>query len=345
MAEHGNGHEQGHGHGSVATYILVALVLGVITYVEFAIVEYDLAWLSDSFVLWTLIILSVGKFLLVVMFFMHLKGDDPTYSFFFSSGMAIALGIFVATTFMFVMPASFSFLRGQFTPPTEPAHDEEHAGVSEEITALIESDGYSRELSERFRAARPKDQSLRLTPPGAAAAEFTLLAGQALEDTAAPDEDQAEAGEAAADGADGADQAAEGWDEALGEQVFSQNCAACHQGEGQGVPGAFPPLAGHLPEVVSVEGGREYLVDVLLFGLQGEISVQGQTYAGMMPSWSQLDDEELAAVLNHSLHAWGNAEELPEDFTPVGADAFAERRGAGLTPQEVLEERRALDLP
>src|SRR5690625_7279941 len=76
--------------GSVATYVVIALILAVITYVEFAIVEYDIAWLSRGAVMFWLFFLSIIKFLLVIMFFMHLKGDDKTYTGFFSAGMIMA---------------------------------------------------------------------------------------------------------------------------------------------------------------------------------------------------------------------------------------------------------------
>lgn len=46
-----------------------------------------------------------------------------------------------------------------------------------------------------------------------------------------------------------------------------QQCAGCHQANGQGIPGAFPPLAGHVAEILAKEGGRDYLILVLLYGL------------------------------------------------------------------------------
>ncbi|MCB5191471.1 cytochrome c [Methylobacillus arboreus] len=81
-----------------------------------------------------------------------------------------------------------------------------------------------------------------------------------------------------------------------GASVFGSRCASCHQANGQGVPGAFPPLAG----AEYVLGDPEVLVRIVLHGLQGEIKVAGQTYNGIMPPWeSQLGDEEIAAVINH----------------------------------------------
>ena len=128
-----------------------------------------------------------------------------------------------------------------------------------------------------------------------------------------------------------------------GSEVYAV-CAGCHQAEGQGVPGAFPPLAGHAPTLYNAEGGPAFLVNVLLYGLQGEITVDGATYNGLMPAWQQLSNEEIAAVLNHILTSWGNEAEL-EGFEPYAAADVEEQRGVGLTPSEMLERRAELSLP
>ena len=132
--------------------------------------------------------------------------------------------------------------------------------------------------------------------------------------------------------------------QAIGAETYAANCAACHQAEGQGIPAAFPPLAGHAPLLVAAEGGREYLIKVLLYGLQGEITVLEATYNGVMPPWPQLSDEQVAAVINHTLHAWGNDALLPEGFEPVSAEEVAAQRELGLSPAQVHELRAALEL-
>jgi mono/diheme cytochrome c family protein len=128
-----------------------------------------------------------------------------------------------------------------------------------------------------------------------------------------------------------------------GERVYATNCAACHQAQGQGVPGAFPPLAGHAASIYNAEGGREVLIHTVLFGLQGQITADGMTYNGMMPAWPQLGDEDIANVVDHIVTAWGN-EELLESFTPVTGDEIAAARGLPLSPAQVQEERAALTL-
>ena len=128
-----------------------------------------------------------------------------------------------------------------------------------------------------------------------------------------------------------------------GKQVFDSNCAACHQQSGQGHPGAFPPLAGHAPKLY--QASRSYLVDVLLHGLQGPITVDGKDYNNAMPGWTQLSNAQLAAVANYTLHAWGNDQALPQDFRAYTAADFEQARGAGMTPSDVHALRGKLGLP
>jgi mono/diheme cytochrome c family protein len=132
--------------------------------------------------------------------------------------------------------------------------------------------------------------------------------------------------------------------QALGEKTYSTNCAGCHQPNGEGVPTVFPPHAGHLPNVLAKEGGRQYLIKVLLNGLQGEIIVKGKPYNGIMPSWNALKDDEIAAVLNHELHSWDNADMLPEGFTPILPEEVAAGRAEDMTAAQTFELRQTLGL-
>ncbi len=127
-----------------------------------------------------------------------------------------------------------------------------------------------------------------------------------------------------------------------GANVY-QNCSACHQASGQGIAAAFPPLAGHLPDVASAD--RTFPIDVVLYGLAGAITVKGQPYNGAMPAWPQLSDEEIAAVLNHELGSWGNADLLPADWSAYTADEVRAQRDRGLTPDDVYALRQKLALP
>ena len=131
------------------------------------------------------------------------------------------------------------------------------------------------------------------------------------------------------------------FDQELGESTYSVNCVACHQPNGEGIAGAFPPLAGHMPELYNAEGGREYIISTVLYGLQGGINVQGESYNGVMNAWAQLSNEEIAAALNHELTSWGNANAL-NDFSPIEPDEVEALRGQGLNGSQVMELRPEL---
>jgi mono/diheme cytochrome c family protein len=131
------------------------------------------------------------------------------------------------------------------------------------------------------------------------------------------------------------------WQE-LGARVFGASCSVCHQENGQGIPGAFPPLAGHVAGLFAQRNGRDYLVRVVLFGLEGPISVNGATYASAMPPWPQLGDDEIAAALDHVLSAWGNDKLLPRDFTPILPADVAAARGQRMTAADVHALRRQI---
>lgn len=127
-----------------------------------------------------------------------------------------------------------------------------------------------------------------------------------------------------------------------GAQVYG-SCSGCHQANGQGVPGAFPPLAGHAADLYTTS--PEYLAQVVLFGLQGPITVDGAQYSGLMPPWhDSLSDAQIAAVLNYILSSWDNEETVAEE-EPYGVEDIADLRGTALSPQEVHDLRSELDLP
>lgn len=77
------------------------------------------------------------------------------------------------------------------------------------------------------------------------------------------------------------------------EQAYVAACGACHQATGEGLPGAFPPLAGS----EWVTGDPETMVRIVLNGLSGPITVKGQTYNSMMPPPPGLDDAKIAQIL------------------------------------------------
>jgi len=92
----------------------------------------------------------------------------------------------------------------------------------------------------------------------------------------------------------------------IGKRLYSQNCIVCHQANGLGVPGQFPPLAGS--EWVNSDSihGDNHLVLLMLHGHQGPMKVAGQSYNNAMPQWKQLSDADIAAILTYIRSDWGN---------------------------------------
>ena len=80
-------------------------------------------------------------------------------------------------------------------------------------------------------------------------------------------------------------------------------CQTCHQADGNGVPNAFPPLAGS--EIAT--GPSEVPIAIVLHGLQGPLTVHGTTYNGQMAAWGQFSDDDIAATLTYVRSSWGNA--------------------------------------
>ena len=73
--------------------------------------------------------------------------------------------------------------------------------------------------------------------------------------------------------------------------LYVTNCAGCHQPDGEGIPGTFPPLAGN-PNATD----GEYVAVVITDGKSGSIEVLGETYNTEMPPVSGLTDDEVAAL-------------------------------------------------
>ncbi|HUY25970.1 MAG TPA: cytochrome c [Candidatus Binataceae bacterium] len=134
---------------------------------------------------------------------------------------------------------------------------------------------------------------------------------------------------------------ASGAGRASGAAIYSVHCAVCHQGKGQGVALAFPALADTVGRYLHAPDGREYLVRVVSFGLSGEISSNGVDYDGVMQSWTQLSDAEIAAVLNHVLTHF-NARTVPADFKPYTAAEVRRIRTARRSFDQVRAERAGI---
>ena len=112
-----------------------------------------------------------------------------------------------------------------------------------------------------------------------------------------------------------------------GKAVFNANCAACHQPDGKGLKGAFPPLA----RSDFLHGDRREVIGAALFGLSGPITVNGEEYNGVMPSLGHLEDADLAAALTYVFGSWGNelAAVSVDEVAAVRKERGAEDRAAG----------------
>ncbi|MDQ3461382.1 MAG: c-type cytochrome [Deinococcota bacterium] len=436
-------------HPSVKTYILIAVILAGITYTEYYIVEFPPTFLSSGAILFWLYTLSIAKFMMVIMFFMHLKYDNRLLSGLFMSGLIIGVGTLAAMLVIFEffqpdqqalearaglitatatatvphddrvvpvavdpgdgeavylancaschqangegVPGAFPQLtvhapaivlsaggreylshvllyglQGEIEvlgrpyngvmPPWSQLSDEE---IRDVMNYIISAWGNGQLLPADFEAYSAEEveaeRDLGLSPQDVHAQRQEIQIIEISEEVALEEATELDVDRVAEDsvGAVTAEAVATApaditasWDwQELGEQVYNANCASCHQPGGQGVPGAFPPLVGHSPDLYRAEGGRTYLSHVLLYGLQGEIEVEGQLYNGVMPAWPQLSDEDIAAAINHTLTAWGNDVLLPEDWNDYEPQEIAAERDLGLSPQDVHAQRQELVIP
>ncbi len=104
-----------------------------------------------------------------------------------------------------------------------------------------------------------------------------------------------------------------------GGKIYAANCVACHQADGAGVPGVFPPLI----ESEWVTGKPEVLVQILLHGIHGELTVGDDVYDGDMPAFAKLDDAELAALATHLRSNFDNDEDaVSAEFVTEQRDAY-----------------------
>jgi len=86
-----------------------------------------------------------------------------------------------------------------------------------------------------------------------------------------------------------------------GATIYEDNCVACHQAWGEGVKGAFPPLAGS--DYLLADKNRA--IHQIIHGSSGEMTVNGEKYDAIMPA-QPISDEEVRDVMNYILNAWGN---------------------------------------
>mgnify|MGYP005867415555 CR=1 FL=1 len=91
---------------------------------------------------------------------------------------------------------------------------------------------------------------------------------------------------------------------AKGEKVYKEYCQTCHQANGQGLPPVYPPVA--KSDYIKNKPKKDVISSVVN-GLQGEITVNGKKYNGVMVALpSKYTDDDAAAVLTYVYNTWGN---------------------------------------
>lgn len=123
-----------------------------------------------------------------------------------------------------------------------------------------------------------------------------------------------------------------------GKKIYESRCMSCHQTNGQGISGVFPPLDG----TDWVVGDKGRVVRIVLHGMMGEATIQGKVYSGAMPPWGTfLDDAEVAAVVTYIRSSWSN------EASAVTAKEVAQVRAATKdrkTPWTEAELNKAANL-
>ena len=264
--------QQGGGHASadhnpIRGYLIIFAILTATTVFEM-IPLFGLADLPG----WLLIALSAAKFVAVCSFFMHLVGDHPIFSrLFYIPLVMVILTVSVLMT-----------LFGSWTLQYQGADSDEtaaqYAGVHEGdcnswVTSPFTGNMYCSSPWIAFSTA-PAYEALQ--QPAADIPEFAGFDGKT------PEEKEAILVK-------------------VGEAVYGTNCAACHQANGTGLAGVFPPLVND----PMVAGPAEAHVNVVLKGMNG-VAINGVAYAAAMPAWPQLTDQQIAAVITYERKAWGN---------------------------------------
>jgi mono/diheme cytochrome c family protein len=129
---------------------------------------------------------------------------------------------------------------------------------------------------------------------------------------------------------------------AMGKMLFNSGgaCVTCHQPNGQGVPGVYPPLAGS----EWAQGSPDRVIRIVLFGLQGPVHVRGNQFqAAVMPAFGPTgtfawSDEKIADVLTYVRQEWGNK------AAPITADQVAAIRTAEASRTKAWAEDELLKI-
>lgn len=122
---------------------------------------------------------------------------------------------------------------------------------------------------------------------------------------------------------------------ANGEALYLTRCGSCHQADGEGITGVFPPLN----EIDWVTDDKGRLIRIVLDGVMGEMQVGNTVYSGAMPPWKTfLSDQEMAALLTYIRTAWDNdASAVTENEVMLVRKVTSDRTQAW-TAEELADE-------
>ena len=119
-------------------------------------------------------------------------------------------------------------------------------------------------------------------------------------------------------------------------------CAACHLADGVGIPGAFPPINDRTAAMAGLDGGRDYLIMVVSFGLMGTIDAGGRQYMGIMPgNKGMMSADDIAAALNYVVFELSGTDVDIAPFTSDEVEAVQSAAGAA-SPNTAAEIRKNL---
>jgi nitrite reductase (NO-forming) len=90
---------------------------------------------------------------------------------------------------------------------------------------------------------------------------------------------------------------------AAGKTLFAGTCSACHQPTGVGLAPTFPPLAAS--DWIK-KNGKDGVINNVLNGMTGKVTVNGVEYNSVMPPLSHLNDDDIANIITYVFNSWGN---------------------------------------
>ena len=274
-SEHSGAHDDHASHHSPWFYAGIAVFLGVLTLIELGPL-FNYYNLPAT----VLLLLSCVKFFTVVAFFMHLWDDESIFTRVFGAPLIGSIAMVAVLMVLFHTWA--------------PSPRDENFAVMER-----HYENYNGECSSWVHSA--VTNRVYCASPVIDQARVAMYAPKAGGSPSGP---------APVDLTGKSDEEKKELLMKRGALLFTSTCASCHQADGKGIPGTYPPLAGsdYLPDA---KGHAK----IILEGLSGPITVNGAPYNGNMAAFGGLSDYNIAAIATYERNSWGNALGLvlPED--------------------------------